>query len=345
MSETFIFTPVIHGAHNSTETQSGKLLSSVHVGVRLAPSSATETVASFPTFSHWPSNIPTFQIQLGNGAPIHAQGTSSAQSLELWETFCPATMPVRDYPAAPSLSGNSVWFDAGSLTGSLQTAYASAALLTLQPIEHPLPQPEPIRINPSPFSAEETLRISFSSIGTEPAPEPIRINPSGPFTPNPIMLSAQQYFQPTTPPVSAPPPSLPTDAHDLIAYLHETPAVLRTLNLVLEIQADWDGNISEQGTTIQLVANFPSGLNPQKIFPVVALSAADLQAAGGFEPPAGLQAIPYDPIHAVHAYARHSGGALPALRSSGMSLMLVPARTPAGTGSGNLDLAPEMRTP
>jgi hypothetical protein len=339
MSETFIFTPVIRGAHNSANLEAGTLQCSVHVGVRLTPPGPEATVSSFPTFSHWTEFVAglKFQIVLESGSTtstLTAATLSTPPSPLVWDIFFPASMPVRTYPATQPLPADYLWFDAQALATKLQAHYASAAQAAIQKVSEPSPQPVPIRVQPGfPLAAREAFtEIGHPlAIGSSLRPEPIRIEPQNPIKPDPLLLSKPYFTSPAPPAVPAQMPApQPTDAHDLIGYLHETPAVLRMLNLILELEVP-GVPLPTQPATIKLIPTFPNGFTPAFLAPAVSFSPADLEQNSGYEPPSGLQVIPYDPMHAAHVYSLYSEGPLPALRSSGMSVMRVPAAGASGS--------------
>jgi hypothetical protein len=327
MIETFIFTPVLRGAHNSDDSQTGILRCSVHVGVRLSPTGTAATLASYPTFANWPSAMPQLSIVL-NGTTLQTTAVNPAPTQQLWDAFFPPVTSVREYQVM-SLppKANDVWFDAGQVSTQVQNHYASAALSFLQPVRPLLPRPIIAVIK-----TEEELR-------DVPAPEPIKIQPTVPLT-DPILNAAYNFFYKPQPPAGPYPPApIPADPdiHELIAYLHETPAALRSLGLIIELEAPLPSGLPSQQNSISIAVTFPAGYTPSHLSPVVYFSPADLERVAGFEDLGSLQVIPYDPMHAAHLYSRYTGGPLPALRSGGLSLMWRAVNSGSGNVSGSMD--------
>ena len=303
MTQSYVFTPVVQGLSQDT------LECSVHIAIWLEPDAGEASLKDFKVIRDWGSQKIDYSLAI-NGKTVPAQlvpqASPPSHPAAAWLDFFPPGTPVRTAGDPPSLDKNHmVWFNTAIVANAARNHYKGWG--------------------------KNTVRQSTGGAPSMPAPPALSTQESQEFQ------NAREFFRPLG---SHPrlPVTRPPDFHDLMAFLHDVPPVLRALGLIVDLRID----LKAAGIAM------PLGPGPDPAFTVCVVPAPHFQDPGisihtptvklhvsqacrQIEPMNNYYVVEFDVMHAALQLSNQSrfpsAGRLPALRTGGLSLIHNPDNT------------------
>jgi hypothetical protein len=311
MREQFVFTPVVHGAHDGVSDK-GALHCTIHIGIRLYPASGStqEVLGNFPGFASWPSRKVSVTVAFEDGTYSAVQ-TRPAIDSQLFASFFPPDQPVRTYPdpMAIRIPSTARSFDGAGILNYARKyhgAFGRCAFRMVPGLSRPRvwghgTRPRVQAVAAGPLPTLESLRAARAFFGS-----PDTIETREKVTDNAKASNS-----------NPPPENSWPDVHDLIAYLHDVPGALRAFGLAFDVTVPWPVTVPKP-SSIGIVVT----LDQSDVTVLTNNASVEITSKlDGLIAPDQITIAPFDHSHAAHVLGFAQEDELPALRSSGFSLL------------------------